>query len=76
MSPAFLSEGLVHLKQNLGTAGALQAFLRVGITVVVGILGTGHYNISMLKFASVLFCVAILIIALLIYTRKHLQHTH
>lgn len=73
MSPAFLSEGLVHLKEKLGTAGALQAFLRVQIAVLVGILGTGEHNISMLKFASVLFIVSIIILALLLYIRRHVK---
>ena len=70
ISPAFLSEGLVGLQDNIATAGALQAFFRVAIAVIVGILGAGTHNINMLKFT----CVQAIVVLVIFLVYKYLRN--
>jgi hypothetical protein len=69
LSPCFLSEGLARFSNCLGTASALQAFFRMFITFVIGIIGTTiGMHITMLKFSLVLFSLSLSMLILLRFT--------
>jgi len=66
LSPGFMSASLSKFHDCIGTASSLQAFFRVAITAIIGIIVTLMHEVTILAFAVTLVIIATIIFILIL----------